>query len=209
MSEAGSDNGGRARASVAADERPRRRLGAALRQLRRDRGLSLTAAAEASGLSRSFIAMVESGSTEIAVSRLIRLAGAYGAFAADLLTEIHSTAEPEVVRSGETYEAPTSPPSVTIEYLASASWTIQPFIVSILPGGRLAGLCHAGTEFVHCVEGEMRMSVGDEKFDLAPGDTLVIPEHVEHAYANEGDGQARVVGGVERPASSDAARPHG
>ena len=182
------------------DELPRRRLGAALRALRQERGMSLTAAAEASGLSRSFISMVENGTTEIAVSRLIRLAGAYGAFAADLLTSVHATTDPEFVSLDGAFEAPAPPPGIELRYLASASWRIQPFMVVLQPGARLDRLSHAGTEFVHCVEGTVRMTVAGQSYDLSEGDTLVIPEHAEHAYANETGSTARIVGGVERPA---------
>lgn len=180
----------------------------ALRKLRNERGMSLAAAAEASGLSRSFIAMVESGTTEIAVSRLIRLAQAYGAFAADLLTDVHSTIEPELVAQADTYRVPTSGPLVEVEYLASASWPIQPFAVTLAPGGRLEGLAHSGTEFVHCVEGEVRMRIEAAEYDLRPGDTIVIPEYAEHTYANETSTRARIVGGVERQAGSTGNPPH-
>ncbi len=180
------------------DEAARRKIAAALRDLRRQRGMSLSAAAQASGLSRSFIAMVENGSTEIAVSRLIRLAGAYGVFAAELLTEVHSTKAPEFVGEAGTYVVPSSPPGVEVRYLSTASWPIQPFVVTLAPGGRLDGLAHAGAEFIHGLEGTTTMLVNGDRFELNPGDTLVIPEEVEHSYLNETDATSRIVGGAQR-----------
>lgn len=181
-----------------ADEAARHQVAEALRRLRRQRGMSLSAAAQASGLSRSFIAMVENGSTEIAVSRLIRLAGAYGVFAADLLTGVHSTKAPEFVGEADAYVVPSSAPGADVRYLSTASWPIQPFLVTLAPGGRLEGLAHAGAEFIHGLEGTTTMLVNGERFELNPGDTLVIPERVEHAYLNETDATVRIVGGAER-----------
>lgn len=186
-------------APSSSDAIPRQRLGAALRALRNERQMSLTEAAEASGLSRSFISMVENGTTEIAVSRLIRLAGAYGAFAADLLTGVHTTAAPEFVTLEEAPRLPSSSTGVEVQYLASASWSVQPFHVTLQPGSRLEGLSHAGTEFVHGLKGSVRMTVAGETFTLTEGDTLMIPEHAEHGYANDTDAEARILGGVERP----------
>lgn len=181
-----------------ADEAARHQVAEALRQLRRQRGMSLSAAAKASGLSRSFIAMVENGSTEIAVSRLIRLAGAYGVFAADLLTGVHSTKAPEFVKESDAYTIPSSAPGAEVRYLSTASWPIQPFVVTLAPGARVEGLSHAGAEFIHGLEGTMTMLVNGERYELNPGDTLVIPEQVEHAYLNETKTTARIVGGAER-----------
>lgn len=169
--------------------------------------MSLAAAAEASGLSRSFISLVEDGRSEIAVSRLIRLAGAYGVFAADLLTGVYSAKEPEFVHRSDGYRIPSSMPGAEVQYLATASWPIQPFLVTLAPSARLEGLAHAGTEFVHGIEGSMTMIVDGARYDVTPGDTLVIPEQVEHAYLNETSAAARVIGGVQRPAETSPGAP--
>lgn len=189
------------------DEAARRQLATALRRLRHERGMSLAAAAEASGLSRSFIALVEDGRTEIAVSRLIRLAGAYGVFAADLLTSMHSVKEPEFVHRSDGFRIPSSAPAADVRYLATASWPIQPFLVTLAPAARQEGLSHAGTEFVHGIEGTMTMIVDGARYEVAPGDTLVIPDQVGHAYLNETSVAARVIGGVQRPAETPPGAP--
>jgi transcriptional regulator with XRE-family HTH domain len=180
------------------EQRQRALIGAKLRAMRRDRGMTLAEAAAASGLSRSFISMVESGSSEIAVSRLIRLADAYGALVADLLADVHGTATAEFVASGEGHVVPGRPDGVTVEYLASGSWPVQPFRVSLPEGGTLENLVHPGAEFLHCVAGSLVLTVAGSEYPMSPGDTIVIPDHAEHSYRNTGGGEATLIGGVER-----------
>ncbi len=157
------------------DEAARRQLATALRRLRRERGMSLAAAAEASGLSRSFI--------------------------------VYSAKEPEFVHRSGGYRIPSSVPGADVRYLATASWPIQPFLVTLPPAARLEGLSHAGTEFVHGIEGTMTMIVDGARYELTPGDTLVIPDQVEHTYLNETSAAARVIGGVQRPAETSPGTP--
>lgn len=176
----------------------RRRIGQELRSLRKKSGMSLEMAGRASGLSRSFISMVENGTSEIAVSRLIRLANTYGILVADLFAGVQSTTRPEFVAGGHGHRVPKSPPDAEVEYLASASWPLQPFRVKLAPGGRLESLTHPGSEFIYCIEGTPTLIVDGERYDMSPGDTIVIPDHAEHTYQNDGKSLAHLLGGVER-----------
>ncbi|MGH3277001.1 MAG: helix-turn-helix domain-containing protein [Streptosporangiaceae bacterium] len=176
----------------------RRRIGHELRTLRRKSRMSLEVAARASGLSRSFISMVENGTSEIAVSRLIRLANVYGVLVADLFAGVQATTGPEFIPAGGGHHVPKSPPDAQVDYLASASWPLQPFHVALGPGVQLESLQHPGSEFIHCIEGNPTLIVDGERFAMSPGDTLVIPDHAEHTYHNGGTTQARLLGGVER-----------
>src|SRR5438105_3725718 len=66
-------------------------LGDALKALRRQRGYSLVQVAKETGISKSFLSLVESGRSDITIGRLLRLVTFYGAHIADLLpqTEPH------------------------------------------------------------------------------------------------------------------------
>src|SRR4051794_22032981 len=105
-------------ASDSAAHATRLRIGETLRTLRKDHGLSLGEAAERSGLSRSFIGMVEQGNSEIALSRLIRLADVYGVFIADLFTSIRQTPEPELTHKQDSHRVPLPEDEACVEYLA-------------------------------------------------------------------------------------------
>src|SRR5438309_1901154 len=62
-------------------------IGAAVRRLREDRGLSRRALSESSGVSERFLAELEAGSGNISVGRLADVARSLGTTAASLLAE--------------------------------------------------------------------------------------------------------------------------
>lgn len=160
--------------------------------------MSLEVAGRASGLSRSFISLVENGTTGIEVSRLIRLANTYGVLVADLIAGAQSIVRPEFVPRDAGHRVPKSAPGVEVEYLGSPSWPLQPFRVRLAPGARLESLKHPGAESIHCVEGTPTLVAEGERFEMSPGDTIIIPDHVDHTYRNEGDVSALIIGCVER-----------
>jgi quercetin dioxygenase-like cupin family protein len=181
-------------------------LGLQLLELRRRSGKTLREAAKIADLSPAFVSLVERGQTEIGLSRLIRLADAYNANIADLLAEIHSP-DVEYVPAAEALTAPGSPGDPKVTYLTSPSWQIQPFRVDIEPGTSLESLAHDGEEFIHCIAGEVQMSINGRAWVLAEGDTLVVPPRAKHAYHNNGTVLGVVIGAVAPPSrASTAAR---
>jgi transcriptional regulator with XRE-family HTH domain len=73
-------------------------LGARLRAIRAERGLSLSAVAEATGISTSFLSLVETGKNDITFGRLRRLIDYYGVTMIDLLPPAE---DPVVVREAD------------------------------------------------------------------------------------------------------------
>jgi quercetin dioxygenase-like cupin family protein len=183
----------------------RKALGAHLAELRRRSGQSLRDAATLAALSPQFISLVERGQTEIGLSRLIRLADAYDANIADLLSEIHGP-EVEFVGASAAFTAPRSKSDPKVVYLTSPSWQLQPFRIEIEPGSALDSLAHAGEEFIHCIAGTITMTVGDRDWILKPGDTIVIPPRAPHCYRNLGAERAIAVGAVAPPSRLAALR---
>ncbi|MGZ4392669.1 MAG: helix-turn-helix domain-containing protein, partial [Gaiellaceae bacterium] len=69
-------------------------LGLKLRMLRRQRRLALTQVAAATGISSSFLSLVENGKNDLTVARLIKLVSYYGVAVSDLLPdEVEQPAE--------------------------------------------------------------------------------------------------------------------
>lgn len=48
-------------------------------------------------------------------------------------------------------------------------------------------------EWFYVIEGEYVVQVGDERFSLTPGDSLLAPRKVPHTYAHLGDGPGRLL----------------
>src|SRR5438477_11978763 len=76
-------------------------IGAAVRRLRQRRGMSLKSLAEASGISRSFLASVERGDSDISVGRLAQIAQVLGKDVATVLGDAVQRPTPEYVRADE------------------------------------------------------------------------------------------------------------
>lgn len=175
----------------------RRMIGSRLQELRESQGLSVREAAARAGLSRSFVAIVERGNSEIAVSRLIRLADVYGIGIADLLEGTTST-QAEFLPASAMRVFPTGMDTIAIRYLSSPSWGVQPFLVDLMPAAKFEDLRHPGDEFIHCLTGTPTVVVDGKPHPLQPGDTIVVPSEMSHSYFNLTSEPATVIGGVAR-----------
>src|SRR4029079_5761908 len=72
-------------------------LGSALRAARPAKALSLSAVAAATGISPSFLSLVENGKSDITIGRLVRLVTFYGIHLGDLVP-VEPAAEPDILR---------------------------------------------------------------------------------------------------------------
>lgn len=61
------------------------------------------------------------------------------------------------------------------------------------PGGPPRHLHHEQDEWFYIVEGDFVMQVGQERFNLRPGDSLLAPRRVPHVWAHVGDGRGRIL----------------
>lgn len=82
-------------------------IGARVRQVRTEAGLSGVKLAAAAGISQPFLSQLESGQSSVAIATLYRIANALGVQPSDLLPPAEP-AEIEVVRSSETQQIPVS-----------------------------------------------------------------------------------------------------
>jgi mannose-6-phosphate isomerase-like protein (cupin superfamily) len=151
--------------------------------------------------------MVESGASEIALSRLIRLADAYGVLITELLVDIHER-QVELTTSQGQYSFPTGIPGVELNYLASPSWAMQPFHIVLQPGARLDSLRHAGEEFIYCQQGRTVLTVAGRDYTLQAGDTIYLPGGSDHTYSNPGKQVTHLLGGTMRTAGPSRDNDH-
>jgi transcriptional regulator with XRE-family HTH domain len=173
-------------------------LGDRLKAMRTAKGLTLQEVADATGLSRTFVGLVEQGKSEIAVARLLRVADFFGVTIHDLIS---SGADPavEIVPHQVARRVPTGEEGVSLTLLATRSDRVsQPFLVELAPRTQLDGLAHSGDEWVTCLDGNVRVRVAEVEHDLRVGDTLFYPGRLTHGYFNRGDVPVRLIGAVVR-----------
>jgi transcriptional regulator with XRE-family HTH domain len=161
-------------------------VGARLRDLRQQRGLSLRALAELCELSPNTISLIERGATSPSVSTLQRLATALGTPITSFFAEepertsVIFTQASERIRSGSA--------SVTLESLGYGleEQACDPFYVT-LKGGASSGrqvMTHVGSELVFCLKGIVDYEVAGEHYRLEPGDSLLFRAELPHRWSN-------------------------
>jgi transcriptional regulator with XRE-family HTH domain len=162
-------------------------VGVALRQVRNARSLSLADVAEATGISASFLSLVEKNRSDITIGRLVRLIDFYGISITDLLPFAVRSDYPEVIHPDERRSLVSPVEGVDIYLLtADTDRQMMPLEVHFQPGASLAEPGrHAGEEWLLVLEGDLRLELeGADARVLGRGDTAYYPAERPHLLAN-------------------------
>lgn len=178
-------------AAVTENERPplprldEKELGRTIRELRRNKPLSLKELAGLSGVSVSFLSQVERGATSPSISSLMRIAHALDRTISSLL-ESKSTSRlvrrgegPRLVHSGGTWDEARLTPR-EFSHLQVIRSTLQ-------PGGSTGDepIVYSSTETSMIVElGQIDVELDGDSFELAEGDCLSFDPSVPHRFTN-------------------------
>lgn len=176
-------------------------LGSRLRQLRRSRGVSLAEVAEGSGISPSFLSMVEKGKSDITVSRLMRLVHWFGVSVSDLVQEPNPSPV-QIVRADRRRSLRLANEKITIQMLTPDGHHAMMPVINVYDegGGMVDPTRHEGEEFVHVIEGRIELTVGSgEPIVLEAGDSAYYRSDVPHSFRNAGAGVARFFGVTTPP----------
>jgi transcriptional regulator with XRE-family HTH domain len=160
-------------------------LGTRLRALRTERGLSLSQLEAATNISSSFLSLVESGKSDITISRLVRLADFFDVELSDLVEGSRVERKPlEVIRDGEGSVLASSTEGITTRFLGHQRWQLSPRVTDYEAGGTLeiAGgeqaareILHHRELFIYIVSGTFEITVhGEEPVTLSRGDAVLI-----------------------------------
>src|SRR3954451_23450761 len=151
--------------------------------------MSLAEVSSASGLSVSFLSHVETGKSDITISKLIRLLELYKVPLGDVLPE-HDSDDPVVLRAGEQPKFASPVEGIDVYLLGPAdAKQMTPLLVTYAPGGRSAEYAsHPGDEFIYIIEGTIRLEIeGREPIVLHRGDSAYYRGDHKHAHVNVGE----------------------
>ena len=70
-------------------------------------------------------------------------------------------------------------------------------ITSFGKGGPARHLHHEQDEWFYVVEGEYVIEVGEERYELGPGDSVLGPRKVAHVWAHVGEGTGRQIAALQ------------
>jgi transcriptional regulator with XRE-family HTH domain len=170
------------------------RIGARLRALRLERGLTISEVAEAAGLTAGFISQLERDLTSVSLSSLYRICAVLGIRAGDLIDDVPSG---RLIRRDE--QSRRSLAMGDAEHLLLSSGEERRFHVteSRIPPGGSAGeelyTLPADVELVYVLQGSLELRVGEEAFILDEGDTLSYSPRDPHTWRNPSETEEAVV----------------
>jgi len=176
--------------------KPQPMLGRRLKALRLSRQLSLKEVAAETGVSASFLSMVETGRNEMTVGRLLAMAHFYEVSLGDLLPG--GDADPPVVlRRADRRPIATKDRLVIAEALAS--WhrgDMVSRIVRFEVGGESEreSSRNPGPEFILVLGGELTTEFADDTaVVLAEGDSIWFEASRRHRHLNSGDHELSII----------------
>lgn len=149
-------------------------VGPRLRELRRNRGLTLAALAEQTGINESTLSRLEGGTRRPTLEMLLPLAEVY-AVPLDVLVGAPRTGDPRihlrpVTREGLTYVPLSRPGGVQAHKL----------LIPPRPGSEPELKTHAGFEWVYVLAGRLHLILGDNDLVLKAGEAAEFDTHVPH-----------------------------
>lgn len=164
-------------------------LGARLRTLRQSRRLSLEEVARNTGISASFLSLVENGRNDITIGRVTRLVDFYGISITDLLPG-PGGGYPDIVRGADARQLHSPGERIDLYLLTSdTDRTMMPMLLELEPGASLAEYGrHSGEEWVHVLEGELCLQVeGGKTHVLRAGDSAYYDGDCPHLFRNDSE----------------------
>jgi transcriptional regulator with XRE-family HTH domain len=188
-------------------------LGPRLRALRLRRGLSLRELARRLELSPSSISQIETGKMQPSVRTLYAFVSEFGVTVDEVLFDQEhpngastTASEPSPAAAGPGLAVQRAEGRPKIALRSGVTWERLmfwadedvEFIEATYPPGGSSGPDHelgrhSGHEFGFILSGTLRVVVGFDEFDLAPGDSITFPSPTPHRLSNEGSERVRAV----------------
>ncbi|MFD9608858.1 helix-turn-helix domain-containing protein, partial [Streptomyces sp. NPDC059083] len=162
-----------------------------LRALRRRRGLTLEAAAQRAGLSPAHLSRLETGNRQPSLPMLLALSRIYGTTVSELLGEAPPERDP-VVRAGRS--EPVEADGWIYRQAGGAGRALQCLRVHVPYATRTDIVrVHPGEEWIHVLEGRVRLALGEAVHVLDPGDSAHFDSLTPHRIGAATPGGAELL----------------
>ena len=173
-------------------------IGAKVKAIRAERGLSGRKLAAAAGVSQPFLSQLEAGRTSVAIATLYRLAAALDVKPSDLLPAPLSGAEVEILRAADLGQMPVSelPNATTARTAYRGGRRITELgDVRIEPGPDVDEWFESADETViYVIEGSLHVDFKDRpEVTLHAGDVMFHSSWVETRWRLASEAPARVI----------------
>jgi transcriptional regulator with XRE-family HTH domain len=176
-------------ASAAAPEQ----VGTRLKRLREQRGITLTALAATTGISKSTLSRLETGQRRPTLELLLALSNAYGVPLDDLVAA-PDVGDPRIKLRPDRVKGRIVIP-LTRQPEGTQAWKIVIPTDKVRPEPR----AHDGHEWIYVLSGRMRLVLGDQDWVLGPGEVAEFDTQVPHWFGSTGDRPAEILSIFARP----------
>ena len=175
----------------ATERRRRPMVGRRIRTRRQDRGLTLAAVSEASGLNIGYLSQVENDKASPSLETLAALAAALDVPIAWFLLDTSSA--PRVVRGAERPVRVIAQGGEVQQVDAGLSRDLAIFEATMAAGSTTGFHAHPGDEHHVVLSGRLRIRQGDTEVEAGPGDYVLLDGTLPHDVEVIGDEPARLI----------------
>ena len=166
------------------------RVSARLRELRSERGITLSALAEQTGISAPHLSRLEKGERQPSIGALLQIARVYGVSVSELVEE-RGEDELSVVRA---VDAPVHHgPDGRYTVLNGPRAAISIVRVELPASTRTEVAQHVGEEWLHAVSGAVELTVDEQTVRLEVGDSVYFDSARPHRVRTAGGQPATVL----------------
>jgi DNA-binding transcriptional MerR regulator/quercetin dioxygenase-like cupin family protein len=171
-----------------------RGVGNTIRDMRKQRGMTLRDLSRATGLSASYISSVERGSAAPSIASLQKISAVFETNVLGLMTDSYEAPDSPLVRATNR-RVLESDKGVRIEDLSTAGSNLEPLLFTFQPGcGSDGAISHEGEEFLIVMSGRLDLQLdGHDEYALDQGDSMAYRSERPHAWVNPGDIPATVL----------------
>lgn len=167
-------------------------IGSKLRRLRKQRGLTVTDAAQKAHISAGFLSAIELSRANPSVATIYRLAAAYGTTVLhlyDLPAQSNRVIRPRSRKSLETKSG------VRMELLSTGTKMLESMLIRLPPGTGSDGTYqHQGEDFLYMLEGTLEVWLDEiECHVLEQGDSFWFESNRGHRWFNPTNAEAAVL----------------
>jgi DNA-binding XRE family transcriptional regulator len=163
-----------------------RALGAKIRTIRRDLGLSAADLAGAAHISPGMLSRIENGQISPSLASLQAIAGALAVPLSALFASFDEQQDCSFVPAGQGVTIDRRGTKVghvyqLLGHVPGGEVTLEPYLITLKGGAApFTGFHHSGTEFIFMLDGELTYRHGSEVYRLRPGDSMLFDSRALH-----------------------------
>ena len=161
-----------------------------LRELRRERGITLSALSELVGISAPHLSRLEKGERQPSIGTLLQIARVYGVSVSHLVEE-HDESDHYLLRAADAVSHAGQDGRYTV--LSGPRATISVVRIELAAGKPTKDATHAGEEWLHVLSGPVTLILPGEKLSLDVGDSVHFDSSRPHRLVADGGKSASVL----------------